>query len=70
MMLDVGPGVDEEKAAHRFAGAFLLPEEVLWAKVGRHRSDIDWKELLVLKTDLRNQHPGNHLSVQGPEHNQ
>ena len=49
MVLDVGSGVDEEKAAHRFAGAFLLPEEVLWAKVGRHRSDIDWKELLVLK---------------------
>ena len=49
MVLDIGPGVDEEKAAHRFAGAFLLPEEVLWAKVGRHRSDVDWKELLVLK---------------------
>ena len=49
MVLDIGPGVDEEKTAHRFAGAFLLPEEVLWAKIGRHRSDIDWKELLVLK---------------------
>ena len=49
MVLDIGPRVDEEKAAHRFAGAFLLPEEVLWAKIGRHRSDIDWKELLVLK---------------------
>ena len=49
MVLDISPSVNEEKAAHRFAGAFLMPEEVLWAKIGRHRSDIDWKELLVLK---------------------
>ena len=49
MILDVSPGVDQEKAAYRFAGAFLMPEEVLWAKIGKHRSDIDWKELLALK---------------------
>ena len=49
LVLDVSSRVDEEKAAHRFAGAFLLPEQVLWAKLGKHRSYIDWKELLVLK---------------------
>ena len=49
MVLDVSSGMDREKAAQRFAGAFLLPEEVLWSKIGRHRSDMDWKELLVLK---------------------
>ena len=49
MVLDISPGVDKEKAAYRFAGAFLMPEEVLWLKIGRHRSHIDWKELLVLK---------------------
>ena len=49
MVLDVSPSVDREKAAHRFAGAFLLPEEVLWSKIGKHRSNIDWKELLSLK---------------------
>ena len=49
MVLDVSSRVDTEKAANRFAGALLLPEEVLWAKVGKHRSQIDWKELLVLK---------------------
>ena len=26
-----------------------MPEEVLWSKIGKHRSDIDWKELLGLK---------------------
>ena len=49
MILDVSPDVDREKAAHRFAGAFLMPEEVLWSKIGKHRSEIDWRELLVLK---------------------
>ena len=49
MILDISPDVDEEKAAHRFAGAFLMPEEVLWSKIGKHRSDIDWRELVVLK---------------------
>ena len=49
MVLGISPSVDEEKAAHRFAGAFLMPEEVLWSKIGKHRSDIDWRELLMLK---------------------
>ena len=26
-----------------------MPEEVLWSKIGKHRSDIDWRELLALK---------------------
>jgi len=38
-----------EKAAHRFAGAFLMPAEVLWSKVGKHRSSIGWGELFALK---------------------
>ena len=49
MVLDVSTGLDKEGAAYRFAGAFLMPEEVLWSKIGKHRSDIDWKELLALK---------------------
>ena len=49
LVLDVHPGVDEEAAAYRFAGAFLMPEEVLWTRVGKHRTDMDWKELLALK---------------------
>jgi Zn-dependent peptidase ImmA (M78 family) len=38
-----------EKAAHRFAGAFLIPAEALWSNVGRHRSSIGWSELFALK---------------------
>ena len=42
-------GVDEEKAAHRFAGAFLMPADVLRAEVGAHRSSISIGELVALK---------------------
>lgn len=42
-------GVDEEKAAHRFAGAFLMPADVLRAEVGAHRSSISIGELVELK---------------------
>jgi len=50
MVMDV-QGDDKfcERAAHRFAGAFLMPAEALWSNVGRHRSSIGWSELLALK---------------------
>ncbi|MDZ4802700.1 MAG: XRE family transcriptional regulator [Bryobacteraceae bacterium] len=38
-----------EKAAHRFAGAFLMPAEALWEKVGKHRSSVSFAELFELK---------------------
>src|SRR3954467_2042376 len=34
MVLAPAPGVDAEKAAHRFAGAFLMPADALRAEVG------------------------------------
>jgi len=34
----------------RFASAFLIPAEVLWAKVGPHRRAIAAGELIELKT--------------------
>lgn len=49
MVLKVGPGLDEEKAAHRFAGAFLVPADVLRAEVGASRSIISIGELVALK---------------------
>lgn len=49
IVLDVNARVDEEKAAHRFAGAFLMPAEALWAKIGKHRTSIGWDELFELK---------------------
>jgi hypothetical protein len=49
MVLEVALKVDDEKAAHRFAGAFLMPAEALWAEIGKHRKSIGWEELFSLK---------------------
>ncbi|MGY3034277.1 Zn-dependent peptidase ImmA (M78 family)/DNA-binding XRE family transcriptional regulator [Bradyrhizobium sp. USDA 4354] len=49
MVIAPSGGVDEEKAAHRFAGAFLVPADVLRAEVGAHRSSISIGELVALK---------------------
>ena len=49
MVLDVAPKIDAEKAAHRFAGAFLMPAETLRAKIGKCRISIGWGELFDLK---------------------
>ena len=52
LMLDVSPGIDDEKAANRFAGAFLMPEEAMWAEIGKHRTALGWVELFNLKLML------------------
>ena len=49
MVIAPSDGVDEEKAAHRFAGAFLMPADVLRAEIGAHRSSISIGELVALK---------------------
>lgn len=49
MVIAAGAGVNEEKAAHRFAGAFLMPADVIRAEVGAHRSSISLGELVALK---------------------
>lgn len=49
MVLELAPGVNEEKAAHRFAGAFLMPAEALWSEIGKHRTSVSLGELLRLK---------------------
>lgn len=49
MIMEVADKIDEEKAAHRFAGAFLMPAEALWAEIGKHRKSIGWGELFYLK---------------------
>lgn len=49
LVMDVAAKLDEEKAAHRFAGAFLMPADALWAKIGKHRTSISLGELLELK---------------------
>ena len=49
LVMDVSAKLDEEKAAHRFAGAFLMPAGALWSKIGKHRTSIGWDELFELK---------------------
>jgi len=52
LVLDVSDGVDEEKAAHRFAGAFLAPAELLKREIGVHRTTVQLKELFMLKRNF------------------
>ena len=40
---------DCEKAAHRFAGAFLIPADILRAEMGSNRSSVSLGELFALK---------------------
>jgi Zn-dependent peptidase ImmA (M78 family) len=48
MVMDA-PAAIAEKAAHRFAGAFLMPAEALWGEIGKRRTSISLGELLHLK---------------------
>lgn len=50
LLLDLSSGVDEEKTSNRFAGAFLMPANILRAEVGKHRHSISLGELFQLKT--------------------
>ena len=43
--------VDEEKAANRFAGAFLLPKQSIKKELGEYRNFIEVQELSLLKQE-------------------
>lgn len=49
LVLDVPENIDEEKAAFRFAGAFLAPDETLFNEFGRKRSLVQSAELFMMK---------------------
>ena len=49
LVLTVDDKVNSEKAAHRFAGAFLMPADAVRTEVGRRRTSIGWSELFNLK---------------------
>lgn len=49
MLLDSRAGVNAEKAANRFAGAFLMPAEALWREIGKNRTAMSLGELIQLK---------------------
>jgi Zn-dependent peptidase ImmA (M78 family)/DNA-binding XRE family transcriptional regulator len=48
----LAPGLDEEKACNRFAGAFLFPRESVRQELGGHRNAIELKELGLLKEEF------------------
>ena len=68
MVMDVAAKLDEEKAAHRFAGAFLMPADALWAEIGKHRTAIGWGELFRVEATLWRERSGDHVSLQRPWH--
>jgi len=49
LVLKVPGQVNEEKAAHRFAGAFLAPKDAIRREVGNSRDNIGIEEMLLLK---------------------
>jgi Zn-dependent peptidase ImmA (M78 family) len=49
MLMEIRSGVDAEKAANRFAGAFLMPAEALRSEIGKQRTTISFGELVGLK---------------------
>jgi len=53
ILLKVGPEMDEEKAAYRFASALLAPANALRREVGERRSAVDLGELAMLKQRYR-----------------
>lgn len=48
-LLEVEGGLDEEKVMHRFAGAFLVPQEKVLFELEETRHKFSIKELLILK---------------------
>lgn len=48
-VLDCADAAASERLAHVFAGAFLMPAELLWREVGKHRDSLSIGELLELK---------------------
>ncbi len=45
----LAPSLDDEKAANRFAGAFLVPDSEVRKELGQHRTWLEPNELCVLK---------------------
>lgn len=49
LVLEITGEVNEEKAAHRFAGAFLVPAPTVRYELGEGRTDLELNELYLLK---------------------
>ena len=49
LIMKVSPEINEEKAAYRFSGAFLVPAQMVYQELGKQRNKIDIGELHMLK---------------------
>jgi Zn-dependent peptidase ImmA (M78 family)/transcriptional regulator with XRE-family HTH domain len=49
LILSITGDIDEENAAYRFAGAFLVPRSMAYLELGERRHMLDFRELYVLK---------------------
>jgi len=49
LVLNIESDMDVEAAAHRFAGAFLVPEDMAILELGKQRNVLDFRELYLLK---------------------
>jgi Zn-dependent peptidase ImmA (M78 family)/DNA-binding XRE family transcriptional regulator len=49
LIMKVSPKINEEKAAYRFSGAFLVPAPMVYQELGKQRNKIDIGELHMLK---------------------
>jgi Zn-dependent peptidase ImmA (M78 family) len=49
LLLEPADGVDPEKLAHRFAGAFLFPRERVFSEIGNERRTLAMREMQILK---------------------
>jgi Zn-dependent peptidase ImmA (M78 family)/DNA-binding XRE family transcriptional regulator len=53
LVMRISPKLDEEKACHRFAGAFLFPAECVKRELGQRRAKLHLYELRSLKEKYR-----------------
>ncbi|MBN2569841.1 MAG: helix-turn-helix domain-containing protein [Deltaproteobacteria bacterium] len=49
LILDLPESMNSEKAANRFAGAFLVPKDIVYAELGKKRKSLNPFELHLLK---------------------
>ena len=49
LVLNIESEIEDEAAAHRFAGAFLVPEDMAFRELGKQRNVLDFRELYLLK---------------------
>jgi Zn-dependent peptidase ImmA (M78 family) len=49
LLMNVEDDFDEEKAAMRFSAGFLVPRDVVYKELGKHRNKLNWEELHILK---------------------